>query len=247
MGQSEGAGLYLFNIPSERPAGVPVLQGSTVVADLAVRDPDMVAESLSLNAGVRVIGVEDEWVRIELTSGSTLPGDPQPSDTEASFVVDFDEPIVQSVVSDLRERYGEKPSLPALAEHAGAHIALKNYRNGFDLASQVASSGEGDCTEHAVLLTALARATGRPARLVFGLLMVGASSGAYSFGHAWTEIYSDRRWQIADATDPGAGLKDARLYYLPLFSMANEGPGYAMELMKFSMLQPSRVAFGHSG
>lgn len=224
------------------------MRGDTLVADLAVRHPRAAAESLSLNAGVQVMRVDDEWVRIELARGSTLPGDPLPAHTEPSFVVDFDEPAVEAVAGSLRKRHGDYPSLIELVDHAGSHIALKNYRNGFDLASQVATSGEGDCTEHAVLLTALARATGRPARLVFGMLIVDAQSGIHSFGHAWTEIYSERQWHIADATDPEGGLADARLFYLPLFSMADEGPGYAMELMKFSMVQPSRVAYlDHSG
>ena len=39
-------------------------------------------------------------------------------------------------------------------------------------AAEVARSREGDCTEHAVLLAALARARGIPARVAMGLVYV---------------------------------------------------------------------------
>jgi len=61
-------------------------------------------------------------------------------------------------------------------------------------ARAVLEARRGDCNEHAVLLTALARAAGIPARVVAGA--VYANDGFYY--HAWTELWMDR-WISADA------------------------------------------------
>jgi transglutaminase-like putative cysteine protease len=61
-------------------------------------------------------------------------------------------------------------------------------------ARAVLAAGRGDCNEHAVLLTALARAAGIPARVVAGA--VYANDGFYY--HAWTELWLGG-WISADA------------------------------------------------
>jgi hypothetical protein len=61
-------------------------------------------------------------------------------------------------------------------------------------ARAVLAAGRGDCNEHAVLLTALARAAGIPARVVAGA--VYANDGFYY--HAWTELWLGA-WISADA------------------------------------------------
>lgn len=60
---------------------------------------------------------------------------------------------------------------------------------------------KGDCSEHSLLFTALARSVGVPAREVVGLLY---QQGAYNVfvGHAWNEVVLDGRWV---AVDPSTG------------------------------------------
>jgi len=53
----------------------------------------------------------------------------------------------------------------------------------------------GDCNEHAVLLTALARAAGVPARMVAGAVY---QDGDFYY-HAWSELWLGGRWVSADA------------------------------------------------
>jgi len=70
---------------------------------------------------------------------------------------------------------------------------------GFASASQVLKEREGDCSEQSVLLTALARSAGIPARCVMGLVY---QDGAF-YRHMWTEVWVGR-WQPLDpaqATD----------------------------------------------
>ena len=71
----------------------------------------------------------------------------------------------------------------------GERIVMWVYTNlGKDLstelatASQVLSHGRGDCTEHTLLVVALARAAGIPARDVGGL-MYEDTTGRFYFGH----------------------------------------------------------------
>jgi transglutaminase-like putative cysteine protease len=61
-------------------------------------------------------------------------------------------------------------------------------------ARDVLRSRRGDCNEHAVLVAALVRAAGVPARVVAGLAY--ANDGFYY--HAWNEVWLDR-WVSVDA------------------------------------------------
>jgi len=79
----------------------------------------------------------------------------------------------------------------------------------FGRASEVARSREGDCTEHAVLLAALCRARGIPARVAMGLVHSEAAGGfAY---HMWTECWLGGRWMPLDATLGQGGIGAAHL------------------------------------
>ena len=75
--------------------------------------------------------------------------------------------------------------------------------------AEVAKSREGDCTEHAVLLAALLRARGVPARVAIGLVYV-AKSQAFGF-HMWTEAWVDRGWLPLDATLGQGGIGGGHL------------------------------------
>ncbi|MDQ3624751.1 MAG: transglutaminase-like domain-containing protein, partial [Verrucomicrobiota bacterium] len=57
----------------------------------------------------------------------------------------------------------------------------------------------GMCTEYALLFTALARASGIPARQVIGLVYSGDDARAFG-GHAWNEIVLDGKWVPVDAS-----------------------------------------------
>jgi transglutaminase-like putative cysteine protease len=87
--------------------------------------------------------------------------------------------------------------------------------DGFDFSKAFASAAEtartlqGDCTEHAVLLCAMLRARGIPARTVMGLVYVeGGNAFAY---HLWTEAYIADRWIPLDATVGHGGTSAAYL------------------------------------
>ena len=83
-------------------------------------------------------------------------------------------------------------------------LTKKNFSTALASAGEVARNLEGDCTEHAVLLTAMLRAKGIPARVVVGLIYV---SGPSAFGgHMWTEAFLNGKWVPLDATLGRGGI-----------------------------------------
>jgi transglutaminase-like putative cysteine protease len=76
----------------------------------------------------------------------------------------------------------------------------------------------GDCTEHALLFTTLARASGIPARDVAGLVYLGDQAQAFG-GHAWNEVLLDGRWV---PVDPSWGETDVNATHIRFGSGTNE-------------------------
>ena len=109
------------------------------------------------------------------------------------------------------------PLRPNLARELEAYvhreIQAKNFSTSFATAAEVARNRQGDCTEHAVLLTALCRARGIPARIAFGLVyFVDPERATPGFAyHMWTEVYVRQRWVPLDATLGRGGIGAAHL------------------------------------
>jgi hypothetical protein len=78
------------------------------------------------------------------------------------------------------------------------NLTQKNYAVPLATAAEVAENLAGDCTEHAVLLAALARVAGVPSRVAVGLVYA-ESLGAFG-GHMWTEVYVNGKWIPLDGT-----------------------------------------------
>lgn len=71
-------------------------------------------------------------------------------------------------------------------------------------------SMSGDCTEHAILMAALARAVGLPSKFCTGLAYIGGGFGY----HAWNEVYVGRWVEM----DPAWGQVAVDAAHLQLFS-----------------------------
>lgn len=84
------------------------------------------------------------------------------------------------------------------------NLKEKNFSTLLASAAEVARDLQGDCTEHAVLLAAMARAKKIPSRVAVGLVYVDRLS---SFGgHMWTEVFINGVWVPLDATLGEAGI-----------------------------------------
>jgi hypothetical protein len=84
------------------------------------------------------------------------------------------------------------------------NLKKKNFSTLLASAAEVARELSGDCTEHSVLLAAMCRSRGIPARIAVGLVYVPMLS---SFaGHMWTEVHIRGVWVPLDATLGNGGV-----------------------------------------
>lgn len=134
--------------------------------------------------------------------------------TDCSSMVSCDDEDVKRLAREALKKAGlDGDTLaPAAAERAEAlrafvyrYINKKSLGVGFASAAEVADTRTGDCSEHGVLLAALLRANGIPARVVSGLVYVDGFAGEQTvFGyHMWAqallEVDGQKRWVDLDA------------------------------------------------
>ena len=103
-----------------------------------------------------------------------------------------------------REIVGSTPGVYAAAVKIEREVYRrleKAYGVSRDRASEVIALGKGDCTEHALLFTALARASGVPTRQVHGLVFASYEDGVPAlYWHAWVEVKAGEEWIALDPT-----------------------------------------------
>ena len=237
MSMAEGRTPYFATIAIERASGALT---DDVVATLHVRDPQKTAGALAGIDGLEVIASDAGTVRVRYGERPTFSAPPDERLRQSTWVIDYDAASIQALLEPLAQ--GDAvPTPDSLERFVFEHVTNKLYSRAFDLASRVAATGEGDCTEHAVLLAALARASGYAARVVFGNLVLEQEGDLSAFGHAWVEIHDGGSWQIRDATLPLASPGAERSRYLPLGTMADEGPAYALSLVETMSAMPVKI------
>ncbi len=151
---------------------------------------------------------------------------------QPSFVVDFDSPRFQPFATSFDEHLGATHDAHAIESFVSGYITHKSYARGFDIASDVASSKTGDCTEHAVLLAAALRRRGIASRVVFGLLFVFGER-LDAFGHAWVEADWGRGPERLDAAVFGITEKyPVLVHYWPIAALVDEGPGFSRAMIQ---------------
>ncbi|MFN7552026.1 MAG: transglutaminase-like domain-containing protein [Pseudomonadota bacterium] len=154
---------------------------------------------------------DDARWHVDVRPGDAARGGDDPpvaDDTAATRWLNHDEASVSALA---REAAGEAPPsdraelMRRLERFVRGYIDNKSMRVGYASAAETVASREGDCTEHAVLLAALARALGVPARVVNGLAYAPAFAGRENVfvPHAWIKAWDGRRWVSYDAALPG--------------------------------------------
>jgi len=127
------------------------------------------------------------------------PGSPPPGPAEELYVapspfIESDDP---TIVARARAIVGDERDPVRRAERLLHWVATSLTREPsatVPSAREVLRVRRGDCNEHAVLLTALARAAGIPARMIAGAVYL---DGDFLY-HAWSELWLGR-WVSADA------------------------------------------------
>lgn len=148
--------------------------------------------------------------------------------------------LAKKAVSKLPEGATAMERAEACRAYVYRFIRKKTLGVGFASAAEVCRTREGDCSEHGVLLCALLRVNGIPARVASGLVYADAFAGAqHIFGyHMWTqaliEINGAKRWVDLDAT-LSPGPYDATHICLGVSSLADDSLTSSMASMATSM------------
>jgi hypothetical protein len=145
-----------------------------------------------------LLRIDREAVPAEATALGAVPaglGDGAPAAAlPASPFIESDDPAVRAQARTIAGDATD-PRIVARRLVAWVHTEVEKAPSvTVPSAREVLQSRRGDCNEHAVLLAALARAAGIPARVVAGA--VYANDGFYY--HAWNELWVGA-WVSADA------------------------------------------------
>ena len=129
---------------------------------------------------------------------------PQPMSEESIDIylrngplLDLDNPETRDLAETLR-RDDTTATAKAIYDWVDNNLEYSGYIASDRGASYAMLTRQGDCTEYAYLLSALARINGIPARIMAGFVYANnAILRPYDY-HNWVELYIDGRWHIAD-------------------------------------------------
>lgn len=127
---------------------------------------------------------------------------PTPEDTLSNPWVQSDAP---EVIAMAKEAVGHASSdlnkMRRLRGFVTSYIDETGLEVGYASALETIQTRRGDCTEHAVLLAALARSQGIPTRIVTGLVYAQRFAGASRVfvPHTWVQSWLGGRWVSFDS------------------------------------------------
>ncbi len=160
------------------------------------------------SAGSQRVAAANGVATLTIDVNDSLPAAPADVDDPAyltsSPMVQSEDPLVQKLAQSAVRGAGAAALARAEALRGAVHrlISSKGLDTAFATAAETARTRTGDCSEHAVLLCAMLRAQGIPARVAVGLVYADSFLGHEGiFGwHLWTQGLIDGRWVDLDAT-----------------------------------------------
>jgi Transglutaminase-like superfamily len=212
---------YRVRLESEDPSRVFASGGTQRVTPIDAHTAEIVVQSIRPGRPAPDFAPGDS----ALPAGGGTPSDPScerppaDEDRQPNNLVQSDAPRIAELAKEATGRRTDPwETAAALEQFVHQYVVVKNYLKAFSTAVEVAESREGACTQHAVLLAALARARGIPARVEIGLIYVEDHPG-FAF-HMWNEVWIGDRWIPLDATRGLGGIGAA---YLKLADSSLQG------------------------
>lgn len=209
----------------------PGTRPSRLVARLRVEPADAAEfrERLHRLPGQEVIDEASDagTITLRVTSGidrRTLLGDPQEADGQPNRLIESEAKRIQSIAGTASLGGDTSPAAKArrLAGFVREFIEQADYSTGFATALETVKSRRGDCTEHAVLLAALLRASGIPSRVVAGWVYVEREGEPRLMYHLWNVAYVDGGWLPLDAMQGGVAPADRIAWLTTALAEGNE-------------------------
>ena len=127
---------------------------------------------------------------------------PRPADTQPNAWLQSDAPAIRRLATQaVHGAHDDLQRMRRLRQFVSDYITGHGLDVGYASALEVVDTHEGDCTEYAVLLAAMARAQGIPARVVTGMVYADRFAGASQLfiPHEWVQAWVAGRWQSFDA------------------------------------------------
>lgn len=237
---------FLSEIPTTSTIELSTTELEKIGFEMPVHSPDTAIKILAEWPTIQVKKLDETRLGILLPKIPLADSEVIVAYSEESFVIDLSEPETQSFVSRAPSAFPDPTD--DLAQYVANYITDTTSIHGFHIASKVAKQKSGDCTEHAVLTTTLARSHNIPSRIVLGTVIVVHTNNdsehaeAQAFGHAWSEIWYDNQWQTVDAALYELKQEeDTALFYLPTGTLQDEGPAFNFSLVSALQLLPSKI------
>lgn len=187
--------------------------------------------------GQRAEAIDATSARVTIDADVPRPladGDAEDPDySRATPTADSNDPRIAGLVKEATKELAEGASKMERAEamrvFVNKFINEKSLGVGFATASEVAVTKEGDCSEHGVLLAAMLRADGIPARVVSGLLYVDQFMkeqrvfGYHMWAQALLEVDGKGCWVDFDAVLPPGPRFDATHIAISTSDLSDDG------------------------
>jgi len=176
---------------------IPYLGPSSHIERLTIAVTGLKADELPVTARQRVAPLPDGRLSLALVRlPYRTPDSPEALDPEARRRALADEPklaIAHPKIRELAARItagvdGDWARAQAINRWLFSSLG-KTYKSDASSALAVVANATGDCSEHALLFVALARAIGLPAREVSGLVYLGSAEESLFGWHAWVEVW----------------------------------------------------------
>jgi len=201
-GHRTSKAVYRISTPGEDPTDYLVADGAQQIEPVDDETVLLTVSSLPMPGGYKKVGIDAEF----LQSSQYLQAD------------DFR--VRQHAKRAAGGELNPARAAVRLERYVSQKLTQKNFSTALASAAEVAQSLEGDCTEHAVLLAAMLRASKIPSQVAVGLVYIESRS---SFGgHMWTEAWIDGQWIPLDATLGRGGIGAAHIK-LAQSSFSDEG------------------------
>lgn len=136
--------------------------------------------------------------------------------------IESDNVSIVRLASEL-ERKDEMASAEAIYLWVLENMEYKGFVSEDRGALYAVEHGEGDCTEYAHLVTALARAIGLPSRSIAGFVYSENARVAAKDYHNWSEVMLNKKWQIIDAQKEVIMDKFSDYIAMRIISTAEDG------------------------
>ncbi|KPK67697.1 hypothetical protein AMJ87_12970 [candidate division WOR_3 bacterium SM23_60] len=140
--------------------------------------------------------VESYRAQIDQLPEYTLPSDEHTAFLEPSVYIQCRNDEIINAARDLVRNEKNATRVAEKLVHGVYRLIKKNPTASLPSALDVLRTKEGDCNEHSILFTALARSVGLPTKIYVGLVNLDGSSYFY---HAWCAVWLGK-WVPVDPT-----------------------------------------------